>query len=650
MIGESERLDPREARFRTIFEQSPISMQIFAPDGTLIAANRAWELLWGLTLDQIGPYNVLEDQQLVEKGVTPFILRGFQGEATEIPPVKYEPGSSIPRLHDVPYRWIRSSIYPVNDADGELREVVLMHEDITAQKETEQQLSQTEELYRRIFEATADGLIINDPTTGCVVEANPAVCRMHGYSYAEFVGLHGSAFIHPDYHSVFADFLETISAGGTFQCKALDTRKDGSIFPVEVAGSPMMYNDRLHILAVVRDVTARVEAEEELEQRVADRTHELSTLLDVSRTITSTLELHPVLEVILDQLNAVAESDGASILALRDNDFVVLARRAPGTDGEIFPDRYAVTAHGPIWELLRTGEPAIINDIYADEPLAESYRNVVGDYMHAGLSYERSCMLVPMLLKDRVVGLVSLSSSRTSCYSDHHAALTLAIAQQAAVAIENARLYEEAQNAAVLAERQRLSRELHDSVSQALYSIALGGKTAHALLAPDSRAREPLEFVLAQAERGLAEMRALIFELRPQALEQEGLVGGLRKLSEALKARVAVSVGTDLCAEPDVPLPVKEALYRIAQEAMHNIVKHAQARRVRICLQVDDWIVMEIRDDGRGFDPSMDFPGHIGLHSMLERASYLGGQLSLDSAPGAGTAVVARFPLRAGKT
>jgi signal transduction histidine kinase len=304
-----------------------------------------------------------------------------------------------------------------------------------------------------------------------------------------------------------------------------------------------------------------------------------------------------------------------------------------------------VTAHGPIWDRLRVGEPVILDDILADDPLAVTYRGNVGEFLQTGLSFERSSMLVPMMLKDQIVGLVSLSSSRMGCYTEHHARIAGAIAQQAAVAIENARLYEQAQNAAVLAERQRLSRELHDSVSQALYSIALGGKTAHALLEPGSRATEPLEFVLAQAERGLAEMRALIFELRPQALEQEGLVGGLQKLAEALQAREPVIVETHLCPEPDVPLAVKEALYRIAQEAMHNIVKHARARNVGVCLTVGESIVMEIRDDGRGFDTTVSYPGHIGLHSMLERASHLGGTLQLQSELGRGTAVIADFPV-----
>jgi signal transduction histidine kinase len=161
----------------------------------------------------------------------------------------------------------------------------------------------------------------------------------------------------------------------------------------------------------------------------------------------------------------------------------------------------------------------------------------------------------------------------------------MAIAQQAAIAIENARLYERAQEAAVLEERQRLSRELHDSVSQALYSIALGARTARALVDPDAgRLAEPLDFVLAQAARGMAEMRALIFALRPEALEQEGLASALSRQAEAVRARYDLPVELALCAEPEMPLAAKEALYRIAQEALHNVVKHARATEVRVSL------------------------------------------------------------------
>ena len=145
MKSEELSVDDRsEALFRSIFEQSPQSIQVFAPDGRTLRVNRAWEELWGVTLDQIGDYNILEDPQLVAKGVMPYIERGFAGEATAIPAVLYDPDETIPDItrHRDPGRWVRAFIYPVKDALGRISEVVLMHEEITERKRTVEQLHQ----------------------------------------------------------------------------------------------------------------------------------------------------------------------------------------------------------------------------------------------------------------------------------------------------------------------------------------------------------------------------------------------------------------------------------------------------------------------------------------------------------------------------
>jgi signal transduction histidine kinase len=215
------------------------------------------------------------------------------------------------------------------------------------------------------------------------------------------------------------------------------------------------------------------------------------------------------------------------------------------------------------------------------------------------------------------------------------------------IAVENARLLVEVRGKAALEERQRLARELHDSVSQALYGIALGAKTARKLLDqnPD-RAADPLEYVDSLAEAGLAEMRALIFELRPESLQSEGLAAALDKQAAALRARHGINVETDLCNEPDAQLEAKEALYRIAQEALHNTIKHARASTVQIRMQCSaNHVLLEICDDGIGFDPKGNFPGHLGLHSMRERIERLGGTLAVESAPGKGTEIRAWMPI-----
>src|SRR5947209_14820577 len=135
-------------------------------------------------------------------------------------------------------------------------------------------------------------------------------------------------------------------------------------------------------------------------------------------------------------------------------------------------------------------------------------------------------------------------------------------------------------------------------------------------------------------------MRALIFELPPESLEREGLVSALARQAAALQARHRIGVSTELCDEPDLPLRAKQELYRIAQEAMQNTMKHARASEVVLSLeQTGDGITMKVRDDGVGFITSASFPGHLGLHSMRERAANLGGTYEIESTPGAGTRI-----------
>lgn len=210
------------------------------------------------------------------------------------------------------------------------------------------------------------------------------------------------------------------------------------------------------------------------------------------------------------------------------------------------------------------------------------------------------------------------------------------------------RLYEQAQELAALQERQHLARELHDSVSQVLYSISLGAHTVlDALESQDyEQARLSTAYVISLVEAGLTEMRALIFELRPQSLETEGLVAALNRQVAVLRSRHKLAVEFGLEREPDLPLEKKEALYRIAQEALHNIVKHARASHVVLCLTIQqEEIFLEVHDNGRGFDPGDPFPGHLGLRSMRERAMKVGGALSIESRPGRETTIRVCIPL-----
>lgn len=211
-------------------------------------------------------------------------------------------------------------------------------------------------------------------------------------------------------------------------------------------------------------------------------------------------------------------------------------------------------------------------------------------------------------------------------------------------------LYEQAQELVSLQERQRLARELHDSVSQVLYGIGLGAHTAREALEMGGDPVEILEsidYVLTLTDAGLAEMRALIFELRPESLEREGLVAALTKQVAVLRARYKLMVEAELGEEPDLPLEMKHVMYRVAQEALNNIVKHARASMVALRLAGGEAneIILEVRDNGMGFDPAGPFPGHLGLRSMRERVTKIGGFLAIESMPGQGTCVSVRLPM-----
>jgi signal transduction histidine kinase len=261
---------------------------------------------------------------------------------------------------------------------------------------------------------------------------------------------------------------------------------------------------------------------------------------------------------------------------------------------------------------------------------------------------------IPLNTQGRTIGLLVLASGQRFFFRAHHAQLALAFANQVAAVVESVRIKEQAVRAAAMTERARLARELHDSVSQALFGVSLGVRTGLELLPPGAEAaQKPIVYALELAEAALLEMRALIFEMRPESLREEGLVKALRRQAEAVIARYKAEYGSklklSLCEiEPDVSLDAKEALYRISMEALTNAAKHARATEIELDLTCDDdAVTLLIVDNGAGFDPGASFPGHLGLITMRERTEQFGGSIDIDSATGHGTRITVRLPLSA---
>jgi signal transduction histidine kinase len=240
-----------------------------------------------------------------------------------------------------------------------------------------------------------------------------------------------------------------------------------------------------------------------------------------------------------------------------------------------------------------------------------------------------------------LIGVLSVHHSQVHHYTPKDARLAFAFANQAAVAIENARLYRKAQAVATAEERSRLARELHDSVTQALYSLTLyAGATRAALQAGKLEVAEKnLDEVVAVAREGMRDLRLLIFELRPPVLEQEGLVGALRMRLEAVEARVGVHTEFNVEGEPDLPPDMETELYWSLHEALNNVLKHAQAKNVSLALDFQNGRAnITLRDDGVGFDTSkLDQSIGIGLKNIADRIEELGGEFKVESNPGQGT-------------
>lgn len=208
----------------------------------------------------------------------------------------------------------------------------------------------------------------------------------------------------------------------------------------------------------------------------------------------------------------------------------------------------------------------------------------------------------------------------------------------------------EARSRAVVEERKHLSRELHDSVSQALFGIVLGTLAIKNSLGASHSAAEAVDYVLNLAESGLAEMRTLIFELRPESLESEGLLACLRRQTEALAKRYKITVTIDGCVEePAMDLAIKHGVYRLIMEALHNVVKHAHATHCGVHLkrQPGEYLIC-VEDNGAGFDLPSVPSSRVGLSSMRERVAQLGGRMEIDTAPGRGTRVQACLPASSG--
>jgi ligand-binding sensor domain-containing protein/signal transduction histidine kinase len=400
----------------------------------------------------------------------------------------------------------------------------------------------------------------------------------------------------------------------------------------------------------VRSVEAR---SRELETQVVGRTKELAALNAVASVVSRSLDLNQVLTNALDKTLEVIEIEAGGIYLLQEDaqTLGIAAHKGLGAPFVAEIDNLKV-GEGFSGQVVRTGEPLVVQDLSTDPRLT---RPAVRE------SGFQSLAIAPLVSRGEVLGSLFVITRGRREFSQQEVELLTSIGGQIGVAVENAHLYEQAQQVAVVQERQRLARELHDSVTQSLHSSTLLAEAGQRLASAGDleRTRHYLARLGEITQQALKEMRLLVYELRPLALKEVGLVGALQQRLDAVERRAGVEarlvvvgdtlqgVGDARQGEGEVELTatVEEELYRIAEEALNNALKHAEPTSivVTICAEgepPDQPVELEVVDDGRGFEPDVvSEAGGLGLVSMAQRAEKIGGRLTVHSAPGEGTRV-----------
>ncbi|MDI9549588.1 MAG: GAF domain-containing sensor histidine kinase [Chloroflexota bacterium] len=396
--------------------------------------------------------------------------------------------------------------------------------------------------------------------------------------------------------------------------------------------------------ALRADIREREEAATALALRNAELQGELQRRLAESesfgRVLVSLLQ-KTVLEQVLDSVCTEAQgligATGSAVLLLTDQAWLEVKHRL----GQPLATVERLPVDGSLaGQVVRKGEPVLLNDPALFEQ-AQVYQ------WPADLT---ALLALPLYVNGGIIGVLDVVN-KAGGFTEEDVRVMSVFANQAAMAIEHARLQRQAEQLAVLEERQRLARELHDSVTQSLYSVTLYANAAALALAAGKGevAAGYLSELQETAREGMRDMRLLIFQLHPPVLEAEGLVAVLQTRLAAVEDRAGLQTQFRVEGERRLPIAIEEDLYWIAQEALNNVGKHAAAQHVTVHLHFTAASVrLEVIDDGVGFDLQAvrsEGRGSGGLRSIAERTERLGGRLTHESGPGEGTRLVVEVTL-----
>lgn len=438
----------------------------------------------------------------------------------------------------------------------------------------------------------------------------------------------------PDTQAILLPLIQAISEGETVQRSELRLRVNNqpTHWTVTCAAADAGY------YLLLDDETDRVRQERRLERRIEDRTRKLTTLYDVMAAAGEAQDLRTTLEWALQRTLEAVRCEVGLIYLIDDFE----------EDAPLTYFRLVVTHN--------VDEATVVQQIDAQEPLVQAILSaetptIITHLNQNALTAELfppfgTATYLGMLMQSRgrIVGILNVFASTGQTFSAVEIALLDSVADQMGVIVENGYLHQQAEQVAILEERNRLARDLHDSVSQSLYSLNLFAEAGLRLI--DSKNREKLRQCLRQLHdtslESLRQMRLLVYELRPETLEEEGLVGALQHRLDAVEGRA--NVNANLYVEGDIetlPDEVEDHLYRIAQEALNNALKHASASLLTVRIHAEaDQVELIIEDDGKGFDvDEAEQSGGIGLESMEERAEEIEGELFVESAENQGTTI-----------
>ena len=382
--------------------------------------------------------------------------------------------------------------------------------------------------------------------------------------------------------------------------------------------------------AIGIDITAiKVAQMAEYKQRLR-----ADALREVALTLSSTLDRDQILDRLMENVGRVLPHDYADIMLIEGE--IARVVRSKGYSDELWHTKvkdlsFVVADTYYLHQMFTTGRPIVIPDIDHDPRWVKVTLEAV----------QRSYAGLPIMLHGKTIGFLNLISTEVNFFDLQHLEILDAFVAGVAVAVQNAELYQQAQALAAVEERQRLARDLHDAVSQNLFSSSIMAESLLRLIdSKPERVKENLNQLYRLNRAAFAEMRALLLELRPAALLDIPITDLIEQLAQAAMGRKSIAIQLDLAQLPEIPDEIKVSLYRIVQECLNNIIKHAHATQVSIRAEHQAGkLTMIIEDNGRGFDPAQVPARAMGLHILGERAQAIGAEMHIRSQPGQGTTI-----------